>query len=327
MEFAFSTFMRTLLIMAWLNMSMIRASFKEEPFLFKFGQSEGDTFIEKTYPLCSRRGFEFGRCFMIKQKSVCEIHICTDGTINLDNEIIYMDNTAVELDPASRISVAMTPTIGADNMLDYMCRPENQIYFYSSLGYNPERNCLYYNLYLYSSVSGPFGIEIYQIPPPPYNPENYLAVMNWNIENDAAIYGSLLTMGLDDKLTLELMGVDQTKYPNLAGNILYRKLISADDFDLANSLIGGDFRGDFGFVVTYYKVQQFGASALSFFNSYQFVFVCDSKRTAADFTDDTCYSISDYYEINFGSSRYDFLYAGFYLVHEPVEMGRFRRGK
>ena len=317
-------------LMASLNVLSVESSYKGEPFLYGFGPSSGDQYIAKGDDICSEKELSFGgSCFMLKEKRVCHMHACVDGTLNLVDATNFNDNSNLEGDTtdlvgnpklANRIAIAMTDADTEDRLLDYMCRPSQQSYYYSSLGYNVENACDFYSSsdgfdYYYTNLAIPFSH---------YNPENYRLVYQWNYYL-SYVYWTDVDIQFDDDLTLLLMGVDDTKYPNLAGNVFFRKLDTKANFDTANELIGGDFDAKFGFVVTYYKIQEANIPLTSF-NSYQFVLVCDNSETPFTPDDDMCYAIFDYFEIQFGSSTGNFLYAGFYLSEEePMGYKRVRR--
>ena len=58
-------------------------------------------------------------------------------------------------------------------------------------------------------------------------------------------------------ITRLLMGLATTKYVNLAGNVFRREITNSSDLDSVDDLINSrhsDFRSDFGYVATWYKV-------------------------------------------------------------------------
>ena len=177
-----------------------------------------------------------------------------------------------------------------------MCVNFTQYYYPSSSGgknYDPEENAC--RFWFYSS-SDSTAILQPSIKDYTFDYDTLTYAVWWNQQT---FKNNQVDLFFDDKITKKLFGED-TLYPNLADNLFIRNLSQPTDLELVNTRLGGNFRADSGFVVTYYKVPT-DYVAFQQYNSLQFILACQDGNSDSE---RQCFAVVEYNERSVWSYLY-----------------------
>ena len=264
-----------------------------EPFDLKFGSDEaGDQWVEKNDDTCPR--FDLNGPLHYDNVTIESFEACEDYEVRL----IQAGGVV-----SSLIYLAEMDGDTLDTVLDRMCLTSA---YYETSGYNQDYICEWYLEYdtgsdeYYPTVTDYADYYV-------YDPFQFEKAYEWDsisfLRKNVDIY-------FDDQMTMILTGAD-TKYVNLVGNLFVRNISSQQDRDIINARIGNDFSVDFGFVVTFYKARKYN-HMIGHSNSLQFIVACDDKNTS-EITDNKCYSMTQYQQLDYDEDYSGELEASFNL--------------
>ena len=281
-----------LLVLMLIAAHNLHVSCVKEPFDLDFGPDAGDQFTWKgdgtrSEPIYINGPLMWGQAEVAYFKTESDI------------ELFLYDQSGNQI---GEIEVAYFDGKTQDNLLDKMCLQYDDYYanIESICDYmlDPNNPAEDYVRGFVRSTDSALRSVVYKIE----------LLYEWN---DLSFSKSSLGVYFDDLLTQVLTGPD-TKYVNLANNVYVRNLTRSKDLEVVNNRIGGDFKADFGFVVTWYKIMDDDAETM-FFSNVQLVVACDQKNTT-DVQDNECYSMAEYDQLNPWEEEMDgFFYFSSYM--------------
>ena len=256
---------------------------EDEPFLLHFGSKHGDNFanINQRFSMPD----VLSEPLKVSNQQSTSIRVSREGFLSLSPQ---SSTSAYGISRQYGNGIYLAPLLFQplyslkEIFLDYTCLLDgNDFHIY----FNYFKSCF--------SMYSPSHPESYFIPMTYAESTNFLeAAAQWNKmpHNEAS---SFINITDDDEKSLVVLGQD-TKYVNLAGNVLKRETTNPNDLDLITSFINRgvpDFEAVSAYVVTWYKIGTI--SRRDWFNSFQCIVACGV---------DKCFIVFDYHEKDWKAS-------------------------
>ncbi|XP_063711398.1 uncharacterized protein LOC134839707 [Symsagittifera roscoffensis] len=283
----------------------------EEPFVLPFGPRHLDLFMNKGSDQCAHMD-NFTYPFQYGSIQVSKVSVCNDAYVDFVSRSRLDKPQDFLATDSFLVAMALHDHEIEDGLFDYMCLLSNHHYEFQDpevFDYDYEDVCGFYLEAPDFVGDTQWSVDVKL--KPGFNPVNDAYLQQWNSQ---LLQRDQVTLHHDDVITRLLMGLATTKYVNLAGNVFRRGITNSSDLDSVDDLINSrhsDFRSDFGYVATWYKVMD-NDMETAFFNSYQLIIVCQLRHTdesQENTTDDSssvaekCFVIMDFYEINFSQEQ------------------------
>ena len=266
----------------------------EDPFLFRFGPDQNDTFNLKLDDGCSSEQ-NLSYSFSFGENNYSSLFVCSNGYISF--KFPFTSYWPRDFDTVTLpLIVALFGDVNTyDNFLDEMCDTGKDLEFVCRM-----------TTFTNSSDGTNFNLFLN------YN-EDIIneTIRNKTIEWEQKLFdASIFDMYYDDYISRLVFGKSTTKYVNLANNIFKREMNTSDK-KLAQDLVRvkiSNFTADWGYLATWYKVGPF-PGRIDAFNSFQVAITCGFANA-----NKRCFVLFDYFELQWGWNAWQgqtFARAGF----------------